>query len=71
LSQILFPAKQTWKIVNAKDQRTMPEKMIWSSGGSEEQVIQQANWIPLDGYLIPLIILIVLIERWIAYKRNQ
>ncbi len=72
LAKIISSDKEQWKIANKKDQRTMPEEMMWSapSGESKQGAIAFA-FSPLDNVLIVLILLIWVAERMISYKRNQ
>ena len=72
LLKIILPDQEQWEVADKKDQRTMPEKMIWSAAndGSKENVLL-AGYTPLDHYLIILILIVLITERMIAYKRNQ
>jgi hypothetical protein len=72
LSQILFPAKEEWSIANLKDQRIMPEQMMWASQ-SEGTIseTERASLLPIERPLLLLILILLLIERFVSYRRNQ
>jgi DNA polymerase III psi subunit len=71
LNPILFPLTALQQVADSKDQRVMPEEMMWSENNLNNDEIIKASVEPMDNYLISLIILVLLIERWIAYRRNQ
>ena len=72
LAKIILPRHAQWKIANAKDQRVMPEEMMWSKpSGESDTGLQNASFILVDKYLIALIILVLIIERIVAFRRNQ
>ncbi|HEY5822767.1 MAG TPA: hypothetical protein VIT44_00285, partial [Cyclobacteriaceae bacterium] len=72
LVELLYPAKEVWKIANAKDQRTLPEQLTWSEDSTSSQAgVSLAGFSPLDEFLIALLVIVLVSERIIAYKRNQ
>jgi hypothetical protein len=72
LSKIILTNKTQREIANNNDQRTFPEKMMWANAaGGNTLATQNTGFESLDKYLIILILLTLLIERLIAYKRNQ
>lgn len=72
LLKIILPNKTQWEIANEKDQRVFPEKMMWAKiTGGNTSGIQNAGFEPWDKYLIILILITIIVERLIAYKRNQ
>jgi len=69
---LIYPAKEIQRIAEGKDQRTLPEQLTWSNAGSASTAgVNLAGFSPLDEYLIVLLVMLLIIERVIAYKRNQ
>lgn len=72
LAQILFPNSKAVQVAEAKDQRTLPEQLTWSSTAPALKAgINTGAYSSLDQYLLLLLAILLLTERWIAYKRNQ
>jgi hypothetical protein len=70
--KIILPNKVEWKIANEKDQRVFPEKMMWAKvADGNTSGTQKAGFASLDKYLIILILITLIVERLIAYQRNQ
>jgi Aerotolerance regulator N-terminal len=72
LASILLPDDEAQQRANELDRRASPEKQLWSSAS-----LQEGNTLVLAGttsampYLAGLILLVLLTERIIAFKRNQ
>ncbi len=71
LAQIILPENNINQLADAKDQRTMPDEMMWAASSDKTAAITTASSISLDHYLILLFLLIWITERIIAYQRNQ
>ena len=72
LVELLYPANDVWKIANKKDQRILPEQLTWSENSTSTQAgVSLAGYSPLDEFLIALLVIVLVSERIIAYKRNQ
>ncbi len=72
LASILLPKEQAQQTANKFDRRTLPEKELWSSAPSQIAntfvIAETNNAIP---FLFALILVVLLAERIIAFKRNQ
>jgi hypothetical protein len=72
LASILLPEEDAQQRANERDRRALPEKQLWSSAS-----LQRRNTLVLTGtasampYLAGLVLLVLFIERIIAFKRNQ
>jgi hypothetical protein len=72
LSEVLFPSINEWRIADSKDQRIMPEQMMWNDSTDGESLpVENASLLPLEKPLIILILFLLAIERLVSYKRNQ
>lgn len=70
LAEILIQKNEEKKIAEQNDQRMLSDSIAWPSENYVEAnaVLQQ---IPVDEYLIALLFAILLIERIVAYRKNQ
>jgi hypothetical protein len=69
LASILLPEKEE---AHANDRRVLAESMMWSVGTKTTSGISGSTpATSLAPYLAVLILLTLLTERWVAYKRNQ
>jgi hypothetical protein len=69
LAHLIIPSEKQQQIAQVNDKRTMPDSMAWSSGfqsTSADAITSNAN-----RPLIICLIVLLLIERIIAYQRNQ
>jgi hypothetical protein len=72
LSEVLFPSTEEWTIANSKDQRIMPEQMMWNDPTDGVGLsVENASLLPLEKPLIILMLMLLAIERLVSYKRNQ
>jgi hypothetical protein len=72
LSEVLFPSTEEWRIANTKDQRVMPEQMMWNDfSDNARSSIENASLLPLEKPLILLFMFLLAVERLVSYKRNQ
>jgi hypothetical protein len=72
LSQLLVPAKPEWHTANSKDQRGMPEKMMWADSEVTSRIENEnASLLSLEQPFVILILILLVIERLVSYKRNQ
>ncbi len=72
LASILFPKDEAQQRANELDRRALPEKELWSSTdvkGKEDLVTTSTS--NVIQYLVALILISLLIERIVAFKRNQ
>jgi hypothetical protein len=71
LLKVIYPAKEIWTIADSKDQREMPESQKWTEqSGVQAGVLSPGNS-PLDPYILTGLIILLIAERLVAYKRNQ
>jgi len=69
LALLIVPSKKQQEIAEANDRRTMPDSMAWSSATQ----LTPAGLVPSvpNRFLIVCLVLLLLTERIIAYRRNQ
>jgi hypothetical protein len=72
LASILLPEDEAKQRANELDRRALPEKQLWSSASLEGgNTLVMAGTNSAMPYLAGLILLVLLAERIIAFKRNQ
>ncbi len=72
LASILLPKDKAQQRANEFDRRALPEKELWSSAdvkGNDD--LATASTSNVMQYLVALILISLLIERIVAFKRNQ
>lgn len=69
LAQLIIPSTQLQEIASKNDRRMMPDSLAWSSSES----VKSAGFFTssADRFLMICLLLLLLMERIIAYKRNQ
>ncbi|SRR5258706_1950491 len=70
LAELIIPAKHLNEIASAKDRRMLPDSMAWAQVDLEkpENPILSSS---ADSILLILLLIILFVERIIAYNRNQ
>ena len=73
LAEILLPINEAQQRVKEFDKRVLPEKLLWSSLSSQGEDISRVteNSNNIESYILFIILFTLLLERIIAYKRNQ
>ena len=69
LAEILFPEKESWRKAALNDLRTADEKIISTNSHSSSANIHAT--VNTDSIWIVLLLVTLLTERIIAFKRNQ
>ncbi|MBI3219805.1 MAG: BatA domain-containing protein [Bacteroidetes bacterium] len=70
LASILIPEKEKWKNIRHYDRRALPDSFLHSttsSGVVSDAFIENH----FNYYLFVLLLLVFMIERWVAYRKNQ
>ncbi|NOS91783.1 MAG: hypothetical protein HOP30_07660 [Cyclobacteriaceae bacterium] len=70
LASILIPEKDKWKSTRLHDRRSMPDSFLQSSvlsASTANRIIENH----FNYYLFILLLVVFMIERWIAYRKNQ
>jgi hypothetical protein len=70
LATLLTDEREKWSQIAHHDRRTLPDSILFA-GKSVPAKVEAGVVPPLNKYLIFLLILILLIERGVAYHRNQ
>ncbi len=70
VAQLLLPVTAQWRVAAQNDRRMLPEPIAWSAPGKGSQfgVISMAS---AETYLSAMLLILLLIERSVAYQRNQ
>ena len=71
LAGLLLSSEKDWQATSANDRRMLVDESAWSTGDSDKtekapMIIQSA-----DSYLLVLFLFALLVERLVAYYRNQ
>lgn len=70
LASILFPESEKWKNIRQHDRRSMPDSFLQSSVSSpptSKSIFENR----FNYYLFILLLVVFMLERWIAYRKNQ
>ncbi len=70
LAELILPSNELHEIARANDRQVMPDSMAWSqvnSNAAQASILTSSA----DQYLIILLLFILVIERIIAFRRNQ
>jgi hypothetical protein len=70
LAELLISSKQLHEISEEKDRRMMPDSMAWSQADSGKTHTSNSST-SADQFLVALLVVLLLIERILAFKRNQ
>jgi hypothetical protein len=70
LATLLIDERVKWSQIAHHDRRTLPESILFA-GKSRPTKVEAGVVPPVNKYLILLLIIILLIERLVAYHRNQ
>ncbi len=70
LASILIPETEKWKSIRKHDRRSLPDSFLQSRVSSAEtsnRIIENR----FNYYLFILLLFVFVLERWIAYRKNQ
>jgi hypothetical protein len=70
LGSILIPETEKWKSIQQHDRRSMPDSFLQSSVSSaptSSSIIENR----FNYYLFILLLVVFILERWVAYRKNQ
>jgi len=70
LATLLIDGKEKWRQIAKYDRRKLPDSILFA-GKSRPTKVEAGVVPPVNKYLIVLLILILLIERMVAYHKNQ
>ncbi len=70
LASILIPETEKWKSIRQHDRRSLPDSFLQSavSSNAVSDVIIENRF---NYYLFILMVIVFMMERWIAYRKNQ
>ncbi len=71
LAELLVPKEQLQNIAKVNDRRMMPDAMAWTPQSNKTKIEASVFHEPADRYLVIVLLILLLTERIIAYKRNQ
>jgi len=72
LGLILTPENKYDQTARQKDKRVLDDKLIWDTNSSPPQQLSQATQTASsEKFLVTLLILVLVFERWTAFKRSQ
>lgn len=71
LADLLISSKKDWETASQKDSRMLPDSIAWNNGLSARKDISTAATHTAESYLLALFFITLLIERLIAYHKNQ
>jgi len=70
LASILIPETEKWKSIRHQDKRALPDSFLQSttsSGVVSDAIIENH----FNYYLFILLLLVFMLERWVAYRKNK
>jgi hypothetical protein len=72
LGLILTSENKYATLARQKDKRALVDELIWDTNSVEpEQIPSTINPTSSEKYLMALLSLVLLLERWMSFKRNQ
>ena len=71
LASILLFLESDWRTASQNDRRILPDESVWSKGDSNETSNATALAQSADSYLLTFFLMMLLVERILAYHRNQ
>lgn len=71
LASLLFSSDKDWKIASQHDKRMLLDESVWSRSDSDEISNASLQVQSADSYLLIIFLFTLLIERILAYYRNQ
>lgn len=71
LASLLLASESVEKEVQRNDVRTLPDSIVWKEHTQPESKSNSAIWIDADSYLLYILLLLIIIERIMAYQRKQ
>ena len=72
MAHLLLPTRGLWKTARQMDVRMLPDSTAWPRMEVDEgQLLAGVDKMPADPYILAFMLTLLLIERIIAYQRNQ
>ncbi len=71
LATLLIPSEKRWKVAAQKDSRMLPDSSAWDDTDLKERNLASLTTQSVESYLLALLLITLLIERILAYNRNQ
>jgi hypothetical protein len=71
LAAILIPEKEKWNAVAHFDRRILPDRILFSGTQSNDTKASATLTPPINKYMVLLFLFVLLVERAVAYHRNQ
>ena len=71
LATMLLSENKFQDKIIANDRRMVSDSLVWSQSDGSKEIQASLRYQPADKYLITLLLALLLIERIIAYRRNQ
>lgn len=71
LAALLIPSKKLFEVASQKDIRMPPDSTVWGENDVSESNLDSSSALSAEAYLLALLLITLLIERMLAYNRNQ
>ncbi len=71
LATILVDERDKWKQIASQDRRSLPDSILFSGVTSSSTNVAAGMTAPLNKYLLILLLVLLVAERFISYQRNQ
>ena len=71
LASLLLASESVEQEVQRNDVRTVPDSFAWRQHAQQESKASSGIWQGADSYLLYLLLLLMVIERVVAYQRKQ
>jgi len=71
LATLLLPEENLKDKISANDQRMVSDSLAWGNINDEKKLQASIQYESADSYLIVLLLVLLVIERILAYQKNQ
>lgn len=71
LASFLLASESMEQEVQRHDARTIPDSFAWRQNTQQEDKVNSGIWQGADSYLLYILLLLIVIERIVAYQRKQ
>jgi hypothetical protein len=71
LASLLIDEKEKWNAISHHDRRTLSDSILFKGSPSKSGDVSTALSSPVDERLLLALLLVLFVERFVSYKRNQ
>lgn len=71
IMQMMFPGARGNLVIEKNDPRVMPERMMWAEASYSSDEQEGVDWVSTRKWLMAACLLILMLERWLAFHKRQ